>query len=70
MYAPSTFEDCANCPVTHTEVSFAHNDKSSSAVYVWMRPTPSDILRIRVEKFCSIISYHGDQKKVGRPVGI
>ncbi|KAL0587609.1 hypothetical protein ABG067_002905 [Albugo candida] len=69
-YVRSTIEDCAKCLLEHPEVFFAYNAQSTSAGYVWMRPTSSNILRICVGKRCSSLSYDGDRKQVKRPASI
>lgn len=69
-YATSTFSDCINSLLEHTEVFFAYSAEATLSGYVWMRPAPSNILRICVKKSCTNLGYYDDRKQFERPAGI
>ena len=49
---------------------FAYADKCNSHGYVWMRPVPANLLVECLSSICSTLAYTGDQRQIGRPVGL
>ena len=61
---------CAICLVQHSEVFFVHVAEDEVSGYVWMRQAPSHILRLCLEKTCSILTYDEKRIQLKRPVGL